>query len=382
MQFLEALQTGLGLGLATLGALAHPLQFGLHGLGMGGFLLGFLGQARGLGFQPAGVVAFERDALAAVEFENPAGDVVEEVAVVGDRHHGAREVVEEVFQPGDRVGVQVVGRFVQQQHVRSGQQQTTQRHAALLATGEVFDLRVPCRQAQRIGGDFQLTLEVVAVGSLDDGFQLGLLGGQRVEVGVRLGVGGVDLVQTGLGLFDLANGFFDDIADGGLRVELRLLRQVADVDARHRAGFALDLGVDARHDAQQGGFTRAVQAEHADLGAGEERQGNVLEDFTLGRNDLADPVHGVDVLSQIEDLYQKCRKSRRLRQPQQGHPSTNSYADCRRCRCQALVGCVTEPSILREDAELHSCGWPLSDHLQAGTRITSRTTTAIRSTAA
>ncbi|MNO47861.1 hypothetical protein D3C76_381850 [compost metagenome] len=376
------MQTGLGLGLARLGALTNPFQFGFHGLGVGGFLLGFLGQTAGLGFQPAGVVAFERNALATVEFENPAGDVVEEVAVVGDRHHGAREVVEEVFQPGDRVGVQVVGRFVQQQHVRSGQQQTTQRHAALLATGEVFDLRVPCRQAQRIGGDFQLTLEVVAVGSLDDGFQLGLLGGQRVEVGVRLGVGGVDLVQTGLGLFDLANGFFDDIADGGLRVELRLLRQVANVDARHRAGFTFDLGVDARHDAQQGGFTRAVQAEHADLGAGEERQGNVLEDFTLGRNDLADPVHGVDVLSQIEDLYQKCRKSRRLRQPQQGHPSTNSYADCRRCRCQALVGCVTEPSILREDAELHSCGWPLSDHLQAGTRITSRTTTAIRSTAA
>ncbi|MNE80317.1 hypothetical protein D3C80_1768770 [compost metagenome] len=81
---------------------------------MGGFLLGLLGQTGGLGFQPLRVVALEGDALAAVELENPAGDVVEEVAVVGDRHHGAGEVVEEVFQPGDGVGVQVVGRFVEQ----------------------------------------------------------------------------------------------------------------------------------------------------------------------------------------------------------------------------------------------------------------------------
>ncbi|MCY1402426.1 hypothetical protein D9M71_175670 [compost metagenome] len=191
----------------------------------------------------------------------------------------------------------MVGRFVQQQHVRCRQQQAAQRHAALLATGEVLDLRFPRRQAQGVGGDFQLALKVVAVGGVDDGFQLGLLGGQGVEVGVRLGVGGVDLVQARLGSLDLAYGFLDHFTHGGLRVELGLLRQVADIDARHGAGFAFDLGVDAGHDAQQGGFTRAVQAEHADLGAGEERQGDVLEDFTLGRNDLADPMHGVDVLS-------------------------------------------------------------------------------------
>src|SRR5690606_18572121 len=57
LHFLEALQAGLGLGLATFCALAHPLQLGLHGLGVGGFLLGLGGQAVGLGFQPLGVVA-------------------------------------------------------------------------------------------------------------------------------------------------------------------------------------------------------------------------------------------------------------------------------------------------------------------------------------
>ena len=174
--------------------------------------------------------------------------------------------MEEPLQPGDRVGVQVVGRFVQQQHVGSRQQQTTQRHATLLRRRDARP-GVPRRQAQGIGGDFQLALQVVTVGRLQDGLQLGLLGSQGIEIGVRLGVGGVHLIQARLGVLDLADGFFHHIANGLARVELRLLWQVADIDPRHGAGFAVELGVDAGHDAQQGGLTGAVQAEHADLGA-------------------------------------------------------------------------------------------------------------------
>ena len=55
--------------------------------------------------------------------------------------------------------------------------------------------------------------------------------------------------------------------------------------------------VDAGHDAQQRRLAGAVEAEHADLGAREEGQRDVLEDLALGRNDLAHAVHRVDVLS-------------------------------------------------------------------------------------
>src|SRR3546814_2984908 len=48
------------------------------------------------------VVALPRDAAAAVEFQDPFGGVVEEVAVMGDRHHGAGVAGEELFQPFDR----------------------------------------------------------------------------------------------------------------------------------------------------------------------------------------------------------------------------------------------------------------------------------------
>ena len=73
------------------------------------------------------------DAVAAVEFEDPLGDVVEEVAVVGDRDDSARVFLKIFLEPGDRLGVEVVGGLIEQQHVRRRQQQTTERHAALLA---------------------------------------------------------------------------------------------------------------------------------------------------------------------------------------------------------------------------------------------------------
>ena len=56
--------------------------------------------------------------MATVELEDPAGDIVEEVAVVGDGDDGAVVIVQEALEPGDRFGVEMVGWLVEQQHVR------------------------------------------------------------------------------------------------------------------------------------------------------------------------------------------------------------------------------------------------------------------------
>lgn len=82
---------------------------------------------------------------------------------MGNRHHGAFEVVQEAFQPGDGLGVEVVGRFVEQQHIRFFQQQTAQRDAAAFTTGKISDFRIPVRQAQGVGRALQLDVQVVAV---------------------------------------------------------------------------------------------------------------------------------------------------------------------------------------------------------------------------
>src|SRR5205814_9757792 len=95
-----------------------------------------------------------------------------------------------------------------------------------------------------------------------------------------------------------------------VRIHHRLLRQVADLQARHRRRLALDVMVDAGHDLEQGRLAGAVQAEDADLGAGEEGERDVLEDLTLGRNDLAHAVHREDVLSHGMSWTERSEKGR------------------------------------------------------------------------
>ncbi|GIX34514.1 MAG: hypothetical protein KatS3mg126_0293 [Lysobacteraceae bacterium] len=246
--------------------------------------------------QPLGVVALPGDAAAAVELEDPFGGVVEEVAVVGDRHHGARVALQELLQPLHRLGVEVVGRLVEEQHVRLGEQQPAQGHAALLASGEVLDARIPRRQAQGVGGHLELLLQGVGIARGEDRLEALLLLGKGVEVRALLGVGGVDLLEALLRLQDLADAFLDRLAHRVLGVELGLLLEVADLDPGLRAGLADEVLVDPGHDPQHGRLAGTVEAEQADLGAGEERQRDVLDDLPLGGNDLAHPVHGVDVL--------------------------------------------------------------------------------------
>src|SRR5207253_1314675 len=83
---------------------------------------------------PGSIIPLPGDALAAIQLQDPAGHVVQEVAVVGDRDHGTRVVLEKVLQPGHRFGVQVVRGLIQQQQVRPLEQEPAQRHAPPLAT--------------------------------------------------------------------------------------------------------------------------------------------------------------------------------------------------------------------------------------------------------
>src|SRR5262249_35126875 len=151
---------------------------------------------------------------------------------------------------------------------------------------------LPGRQAQRVGRD----LELVGAASVDDGLQARLLLGELVEVGVGLRVRRVHFIEALLGRGRFAQRFFDAFAHRLPGLELRLLLQKAHPDARHADHLAVVVFIRACHDLQQARLARAVQPEHADLGAREEIQRDVLEDGALGRDDFADPAHRVDVL--------------------------------------------------------------------------------------
>ena len=143
----------------------------------------------------------------------------------------------------------------------------------------------------------------MGIRSLDDVFQFRLTLGQGVEVGVFLGVGGVDALQFRQGVERVAQAFLDIAPHILVRVQLRLLGQIAHLYPRLGAGLAEDVRVQPRHDFQQGRFARAVQAQHADLGAGEEGQRNVLENGALRGDDLAHPFHRIYILCHKSSWY-------------------------------------------------------------------------------
>ena len=171
-QLLVGVEARLALGLPRARRHADPVQLALQralALALG---LLFLLQAALLLLEPARVVAFVRNALAAIELEDPAGDVVEEVAIVRDRDHGARIVLQEPLEPRHRLGVEMVGRFVEQQQIRRQQQQPAQGDAAPLAARERRDIGVRRRQPQRVHREIETRVEIPGVGRVDAVLQL------------------------------------------------------------------------------------------------------------------------------------------------------------------------------------------------------------------
>ena len=286
-------QARLAFGLPRLGVGAHPLQLLGHGALAGLGLAVLLHDPLGLLLQPAGVVALEGDALAAVQLQRPLGDLVQEIAVVGDQDHAAGEGLQVVLQPGDALGVQVVGGLVQQQHVGLAEQQAGQSHAALLPAGELVHRPFGRGAAQGVHGLLDAGVDVPQILRVD----LLLKGVHLLHqlVGVVLGHlhgDGVVAVEDLL-LAALA----DDVAEHvQLLVQVRLLLQVSHAHTIGGLGLAVEFGVQARDDLEQRRLAGAVHAHHADLGVGVEAQPDVLEDLLAARPGLGQALHREDVL--------------------------------------------------------------------------------------
>ena len=140
----------------------------------------------------------------------------------------------------------------------------------------------------------------MSVSRLHDILQFRLALCECVKIGIRFRIRGIDLVQLLHRLLEVPQPLFDIAAHILVGIELRLLRQIANLDAGLGACFTLDLGIDAGHDAQQRRFTGAVETQHANLCAGVEGEGDITQDLPFGRNDLADAIHSVDILGHIK----------------------------------------------------------------------------------
>ena len=224
---------------------------------------------------------------------------------MGDRDDGAGVLRQVLLQPLHALGVEVVGRLVEQQQVGRLEQQLAQRDPAALTTGEQGDVGVRRRAAQRVHRQLELGVDVPRVGVVELLLELAHLVHQLVGVVGRHLLGDlVEPLQLRLRLGDRLL----DVAEHGLRVvERRLLREHADGVAGHQPGLAVARPVLAGHDPQQARLTGAVRADHADLGAGQEAQRDVVEDDLVA-------VRLARLLQRVDELSHGARTSLTSRQ--------------------------------------------------------------------
>ena len=187
-QLLVGDEAGLALGLAGPRRHAHPLELAGQGPLLRVGLLLLHRQPGELLLEPAGVVALERDAAAAVELEDPLGDVVEEVAVVGDRDDRARCTpagTARASRPTRRRG----GWSARRAAAGPGGWSSS-RHSATRRFSPPDRRRhvgVVGRAAERVHRDVHVALEVPRVGRGDPVLQGRLLGADGLVVGVGVG---------------------------------------------------------------------------------------------------------------------------------------------------------------------------------------------------
>jgi hypothetical protein len=217
---------------------------------------------------------------------------------VGDRDDGALVFLEKPLEPGDRFGVEVVGRLVEQEQIGRLQEQPAERDAPAFAAGERRHLGICRRAPQRVHGELELRVDVPGVHRIDAILETPLLLHHLVHLGRRqiLPELHVQLVVAVENRLRRGDAFLDVAFDGLGRVEPGLLRQEADRDAVGGKRLADELGIFAGHDPEQRALARAVQTEHADLGARKKREPDVLENDGVGRMDLPEAFHRVDVL--------------------------------------------------------------------------------------
>ena len=224
----------------------------------------------GPGLEEAGVLANEvgpaagslDDVAAAVHGDGRGGQPVDEVAVVADQDQGAVVGLEQLFQLVERVHVEVVGRFVEDQHIgRLGQGPGQQQAVALAARqgrDRLAQLALLEQEVLGVGGD------VFGDAAHEDG--VAAAGGEGVPQGHVA-------AQAVAGLVEI----------DGLEVGPQL----------DRAFVGREF---AEQDLDQGGLARAVGADDGEAVAADDARGEGLDDGAVAEG-LGDPLQFRDQLA-------------------------------------------------------------------------------------
>ena len=141
-QLIISLNTGFRLSLSCFRIFLNPFQLISQSFLTSIFFTSLLSQTFLFLFQPRRIVAFIRNTLSTVKFQNPTGNIIQEIAVVGNHNHRSFIFLQVFFEPRNRFGIQVVGRLIKKQHIGLLQQQAAKSHTAFFTTGEFGNIGI------------------------------------------------------------------------------------------------------------------------------------------------------------------------------------------------------------------------------------------------
>jgi hypothetical protein len=140
---------------------------------------------------------------------------------VGDGDDSAGEGSEELFEPLDGTGVEVVGGFIEQEHVGVTEEQLAECDAAFFTAGKDGDFLVGRRELHGVGGDFECAVEFPEVAVIDFVLDASLFVERAFhfvgrKIFAELHAEFVEAIEDAAGFDD---GVFDAFADGFVGIE-------------------------------------------------------------------------------------------------------------------------------------------------------------------
>ncbi len=181
-QLLVRIQTGFALCLSRLWSHANPIQLAFERFATLARLFLFLLHSTRFLFEPRGVISFPRNAFASVELENPSSHMIEKIAIVRNADHRSFVLLQMLFEPIDRLGIEVVGGLVEQQHIGLLQQQPTQCHTATFASRKLRYGLIFGRTSQCIHRTLEAIIDIPCIYGIQLVLQFGLSGKKLIHL--------------------------------------------------------------------------------------------------------------------------------------------------------------------------------------------------------
>src|SRR6185369_12415854 len=140
-----------------------PLQLPLKGLLALALLLLFGRKPVLFLFEPGRIVTLPWYPFAPIKLQDPSGNIVEEIAVMGNGNNGALVALQMLFEPGNGFRIKMVGRLIKKKDIRFLQKKPAESDPSLFATGKNFYRRIPVRTPEGIHGHFQSRIKIPGI---------------------------------------------------------------------------------------------------------------------------------------------------------------------------------------------------------------------------